>query len=328
MPIDITALRKVFQPKAVAETLTQLEPVPSVLTQVVFADKKNHPMPVIGIDEITETTGTLPLVRYGENPVELDQGNRVITLVEPEPISVKKVIRPREIQLLSAMLGEQLKQYAQDQIDRFRRKIQTTINALCGQALSGKLNHPVKTDVGTEVYEFTYGTVATYTPASTWDTSTANPLVDLDKMMTSLQKKNVGGPYVVLAGVDAYQALLKYLEDKGNVVIANYTKIDEQAKVPYIEYYGFRIYKVAETYTDLNGTTQYVINPKSVVMVGELPFKLRFLSIDDVDYGMVAMPMLVKVVKDQYGKSLTLLAESKPFPIPKVNAIITAQVLP
>ncbi len=328
MPIDVGALKRVFQPKTIAETLKSLEPVPSVLTQVVFADKKNHPMPVIGIDEITETTGTLPLVKYGENPVELDEGNRVITLVEPEPISVKKVIRPREVQMLSSMLGQGLKQYATDQIDRFRRKIQTTINALCGQALNGKLNHPVKTDVGTETYEFTYGNIQTYTPANTWDSANANPLVDLDKMMTQLQKKNVNGPYVVLAGVQAYQALLKYLEEKGNVVIANYTKIDEQAKVPYIEYYGFKIYKVAETYTDVNGTTKYVIDPKSIVMVGELPFKLRFLSLDDVEYGMVAMPMLVKVVKDPYGKSLTLLAESKPFPIPKVNAIIKAQVLP
>ena len=328
MPIDVGALKRVFQPKAVAETLAQLEPVPSVLTQVVFADKKNHPMPVIGIDEIAETTGTLPLVKYGENPVELDQGNRVITLVEPEPISIKKVIRPREVQLLATMLNTQLKEYAQDQIDRFRRKIQTTINALCGQALNGKLNHPIKTDLGTETYEFTYGNVATYTPANTWDTANANPIKDLDSMMTELQKKNVSGPYVVLAGVQAYQALLKYLEEKGNVVIANYTKIDEQAKIPYVEYYGFRIYKVAETYTDVNNTTKHVIDPKSIVMVGELPFKLRFLSLDDMDYGMVAMPMLVKVVKDQYGKSLTLLAESKPFPIPKVNAIIKARVLP
>ncbi len=328
MGIDLGALRKVFQPKAVGETLKNLEPVPSVLTQVVFADKKTHPMPVIGIDEIVETTGTLPLVKYGENPVELDEGGRVITLVEPEPISVKKVIRPREIQMLSSMLGQGLKQYATDQIDRFRRKIQTTINALCGQALSGKLSHPVKTDVGTETYEFSYGTVQAYTPSATWDSANANPLVDLDKMMTQLQKKNVNGPYVVLAGVQAYQALLKYLEEKGNVVVANYTKIDEQAKVPYVEYYGFRIYKVAETYTDVSGTVRYVIDPKSVVMVGELPFKLRFLSLDDVEYGMVALPMLVKVVKDQYGKSLTLLAESKPFPIPKVNAIIKAQVLP
>jgi len=326
--IDISALRRVFQPKAVAETLKKLEPVPSVLTQVVFADKKNHPMPVIGIDEIVETTGTLPLVRYGENPVELDQGNRVITLVEPEPIAVKKVIRPREVQMLASMLGTGAKQYAQDQIDMFRRKIQTTINALCGQALNGKLNHPVKTDVGTEPYEFTYGNVASYTPANTWDTANANPIKDLDSMMTKLQKKNVNGPYVVLAGIQAYQALLKYLEERANVFIANYTKIDEQAKVPYIEYYGFRIYKVAETYTDVNGTTKYVIDPKSIVMVGELPFKLRFLSLDDVEYGMVAMPMLVKVVKDPYGKSLTLLAESKPFPIPKVNAIIKAKVLP
>ena len=326
--IDLGALKKVFQPKAVGETLKSLEPVPSVLTQVIFADKKNHPMPVIGIDEITETTGTLPLVRYGENPVELDEGNRVITLVEPEPISVKKVIRPREIQMLSSMLGQGLKQYATDQIDRFRRKIQTTINALCGQALNGKLNHPIKTDVGTETYEFTYGNIQTYTPTSTWDTANANPLVDLDKMMTQLQRKNVNGPYVVLAGVDAYQTLLKYLEEKGNVVIANYTKIDEQAKIPYIEYYGFRIYKVAETYTDVNGTVRYVIDPKSIVMLGELPFKLRFLSLDDVEYGMVALPMLVKVVKDPYGKSLTLIAESKPFPIPKVNAIIKARVLP
>jgi len=170
--------------------------------------------------------------------------------------------------------------------------------------------------------------LATYTPANTWDTANANPIKDLDSMMTKLQKKNVNGPYVVLAGIQAYQALLKYLEEKGNIFIANYTKIDEQAKVPYIEYYGFRIYKVAETYTDVNGTTKYVIDPKSIVMVGELPFKLRFLSLDDMEYGMVAMPMLVKVVKDPYGKSLTLLAESKPFPIPKVNAIIKAKVLP
>jgi len=326
--IDISALRKVFQPKAVAETLKKLEPVPSVLTQVVFADKKNHPMPVIGIDEIVETTGTLPLVRYGESPVELDQGNRVITLVEPEPIAVKKVIRPREVQMLASMLGTGAKQYAQDQIDRFRRKIQTTINALCGQALNGKLNHPVKTDVGTEPYEFTYGNVASYTPTNTWDTANANPIKDLDSMMTKLQKKNVNGPYVVLAGIQAYQALLKYLEERANVFIANYTKIDEQAKVPYIEYYGFRIYKVAETYTDVNGTTKYVIDPKSIVMVGELPFKLRFLSLDDVEYGMVAMPMLVKVVPDPYGKSISIIAQSKPFPIPKINAIVKAKVLP
>jgi len=326
--IDLGALRKVFQPKAVGEILQNLEPVPSVLTQVVFADKKNHPMPVIGIDEITETTGTLPLIRYGENPVELDEGNRVITLVEPEPISVKKVIRPREIQMLSSMLSQGLKQYATEQTDRFRRKIQATINALCGQALNGKLQHPIKTDVGTEIYEFNYGNVQMYTPADTWDTATANPIADLDEMMTQLQKKNVNGPYIVLAGVQAYQALLKYLEEKGNVVVANYTKIDEQAKVPYVEYYGFRIYKVADTYTDVNGTAKHVIDPKSIVMVGELPFKLRFLSLDDVEYGMVAMPMLVKVIKDPYGKSLILLAESKPFPIPKVNAIIKAQVLP
>jgi len=328
MAIDVNALRKVFQPKAVAETLRVLEPVPNVLTQVVFADKKNHPMPVIGIDEIQESSGTLPLVRYGEHPTEIDQQTRTVTLVEPEPIAVKKAIRPREIALLQTMLGESLRQYSQDKIDMFRRKIQSTTAALCGQALNGRLQHPIRTDVGVDVYEFTYGTIATYTPASTWDTTGAKPLVDLDKMMTELQKKNVGGPYVVLAGELAYQELLRYLEAKEKVTVSNYVRIDEMAKIPYIEYFGFRIYKVAETYTDVNGNAVPVIDPKTVFVLGELPYKLRFLALDDLDYGLVAMPMLVKVVKKEMGTSLELVAQSKPFPIPRVNAIIKAQVLP
>lgn len=328
MALDLNALRRVFQPKAVAETLKVLEPVPNVLTQVIFADKKNHPMPVIGIDEIQESTGTLPLVRYGENPAEIDSQTRTITLVEPEPVAVKKTIRPREIALLQTMLGESLKQYAQDKIDMFRRKIQTTIAALCGQALNGSISHPIKTDVGIDVYRFSFGNIATYTPASTWDTTGAKPLADLDGMMTELQKKNVGGPYVVLAGELAYQSLLKYLETKEKITVSNYVRIDESAQIPYIEYFGFRIYKSAETYTDVNGNSVPVIDPKTVFMIGEVPFKLRFLALDDIEYGMVAMPLLVKLIKKEAGTALELIAQSKPFPLPKVNAIIKAQVIP
>lgn len=325
--LDITNLKRAFQPKLVAETLKTLPPVPTVLTGVVFSQKENHPFPYIGIEEVQEETGTVPLVRYGENPVELDSSDRVITLVEPEPITLKKTIRPREIAGLQALTGQSLKTYSQNIIDRFRRRILTTISALCGQAIEGRLQHPIKTDVGNDVYEFQYGVIRTYTPSASWNSADAKPLRDLDSMLTELMKAGVGGPYVVLAGENAYRTLLEYLETKEGVIVANYTKIDEQAKVPYVEYFGFKIYKVADTYKTADGTVKPVIDPNAVYVLGELPWKLKFLSLDDIEYGPIAMPMLVKVVKDPMGKSLSIIAESKPFPIPRVNAIIKAVVV-
>jgi len=325
--LDINNLKRAFQPKLVAETLKSLPPVPTVLNSVVFSQKETHPFPYLGIEEVREETGTVPLVRFGENPVELDNTDRVVTLVEPEPITLKKTIRPREIAGLQALTGQNLKVYSQNIIDRFRRRILTTISALCGQAVEGKLQHPIKTDVGTDVYEFQYGVVRTYTPSAKWNEANGKPLKDLDAMHTELMKAGVGGPYVVLAGENAYRALLEHLETKEGVVIANYTKVDEQAKVPYVEYFGFKIYKVADTYKTATGEVKPVIDPNAVYVLGELPWKLKFLSLDDIEYGPIAMPMLVKVVKDPMGKSLSIIAESKPFPIPRVNAIVKAVVV-
>jgi hypothetical protein len=325
--LDITNLKRAFQPKLVAETLKSLPPVPTVLTGVVFSRKESYPFPYLGIEEVQEETGTVPLVRYGENPIELDSSERVITLVEPEPITLKKTIRPREIAGLQALTGQNLKTYSQNIIDRFRRRILTTISALCGQAIEGRLQHPIKTDVGTDVYEFQYGVIKTYTPSASWNSADAKPLRDLDSMLTELMKAGVGAPYVVLAGENAYRTLLEYLETKEGVIVANYTKIDEQAKVPYVEYFGFKIYKVADTYKTADGTVKPVIDPNAVYVLGELPWKLKFLSLDDIEYGSIAMPMLVKVVKDPMGKSLSIIAESKPFPIPRINAVIKATVV-
>ncbi len=325
--LDIANLKRAFQPRLVAETLANLPPVPTVLTSVVFSQKETHPFPYVGIEEIREETGSVPLVRYGENPVELDSTDRVVTLVEPEPITLRKTIRPREIAGLQALTGQNLKVYTQGIIDRFRRRMLSTTAALCGQSINGRLQHPIKTDVGTDVYEFQYGTVKTYTPADTWNGTNPKPLKDLDAMTTELMKNGVAGPYVVLAGENAYRALLEYLETKEGVVIANYTKVDEQAKVPYVEYFGFKIYKVADQYKAADGTVKPVIDPNAVYVLGELPWKLKFLSLDDIEYGPIAMPMLVKVVKDPMGKSLSIIAESKPFPIPRINAIIKAVVV-
>ena len=132
--LNISNLKRAFQPRLVAETLANLPPVPTVLTNVVFLQKETHPFPYVGIEEIREETGSVPLVRYGENPVELDSTDKVLTLVEPEPITLRKTIRPREIAGLQALTGQNLKVYTQGIIDRFRRRILSTTAALCGQS--------------------------------------------------------------------------------------------------------------------------------------------------------------------------------------------------
>ncbi len=317
-------LRKFFTPAAIAKRLKTLSPITTTIIDLVYKDKKNHPFPVLGIDEVSALIKNVPVVRRGTPAIALSGGERAITYIEPQPVEVSDFLGGVDLNNLKLLTSEGVEQLLLNKTDKFRRTIRKTAEALAAQSLTGTISYPMAISGGYDVYEVNFGSTLEYSPASLWssDSVTIGQIInDLTEMDRLIKTSGYGGKIVHLIGQDAYKALMDKVL---GVKFQGIAKLDTGV----INLAGFELRLITDVYVDVNtGNTVPVVPSNKVCAISlDAPFTLYYCAIDDVDAGLKGLPYFEKVIKQDDPSGYKIVAKSKPLPVPVPKAICWATV--
>lgn len=334
MDID---LRTLFTYNAVVQTLQSLPPLLTPALDIYYPESRRgtHPLPTIGMDEVTDITKTMPVVRRGAPSTPITGSSEQISYIEPQPIRPSIGVSGNELnnlKVLLALKGQQgansIETWRAAQIERLRRAVRATTEALSVQSLSGSISYPMRIEGGAyTTYTVTFGTILSETISTKWDNQAKTldgVLGDLIALATKVKSKGYGTQIRYEAGVTAYLALAKMV-----IALQNDNRITASVGEASLNIAGFVV--------NLNNGSY--MNPQTGASVDNLgakkiraidlaaPFTLKYCALDDIESGLVALPFFPKAVLLQDPSQWKLIGESKPLPIPVPNAICEATAI-
>lgn len=330
MPVFEVDLRKYITPTTVAEIIKSLPPLNTPVVDKVYPpdNRKPHVFPVIGVAEISRNIQNVPVVRRGTAAVPVSGGTQNISYIEPQPIEVSDFVGGADLNNLKLLDERGIQEWIKGKIDALRKIARKTVEALSAQSLKGNISYAMKVDAGIDTYTVDFGATLSYAPATLWsDTNKkiGDILKDLVKMRSLIEENSgYGGSVGILAGESAFAQLVNRVVSLGNDNRVSATITENGVNLA-----GFRIELMNSSYRDLiNDQNVKVVDDNSIVMFAEdAPFTLYYLAIDDVDAGLQPLPLFARAIKEDNPSGYTIVAKSKPLPVPVPKAICWAQVL-
>jgi len=329
MPVNID-LREFFTPEAVAQVLKTLPPLKTPVVDTIFPDSKRrqHGLPVVGVDEIVKTTNAVPVVRRGSPSVPIGDEGRTITYIEPQPIDVNSFFTAKDLNDLKLLDKAGRQQVVTNRIDDMRRVVRATTEGLASQALTGQIAWPMKTEGGVlDTYQVGFGSPLTYSPDLTWDDANKKAkdiLNDLIQMESQVQDESGYAEMKIWAGRQAFLALAGVVEN-----ISNKSAIKVSISERAINLAGYSVELMNVSYYDpATKTRKKIVDEKKVVMwANDAPFTLLYCAIDDMKAGLLPMPFYARPVDEDDPSGVKILGKSKPLPVPVPKAICWATVV-
>lgn len=321
-------LRKYFTPSAIAKTLASLPPLNTPVMDLIYPEsvRVNHPLPVIGIDEISAAIKNVPVVKRGTPAVPIEGESVSITYIEAQPVETELFIDAASLNNLKLLREEGVQQYIDNRIDRMRRAIRKTSEALSAQSLTGAISYPMKTKTGWDTYNISFGSTLEFIPAKTWDQATLEEILkDLIDISTLIIEQGFGSRVEFLVGRDVYSRVASLVLN-----IQNSSAVTARITPDGIQVASFTLRLFNGTYVNpQTGETIPVVAPNKVCAVAvDAPFAFYYLAIDDLEAGLLPMPFYASVERKKNPSGVEIIGKSKPLPVPVPKAICWASTLP
>lgn len=292
---------------------------------LVYPARRQHPSSVIGLDEITENTGIVPVIRRGSRSFPTDTDTGGLQFIDPQPITPSLFAKANEINdLFSTGQRTSVQAFVDSKIDKLRRITRRTTEVLSAQALSGAIAYKMITEAGVYVdYSVNYGSPLTLTDTD-WTSAVLSTMVnDIEAIYRELQGHGHSGDIRFLMGNEAYAKLLEKVLAARNIP-AQFTD------------YGlilggkYKIMPMGETYVLPGaGSASYVVDPKQVCAVDVAAgHALHYCALDDLEANLQPLPFYAKPVYSEDPSGVKIIGNSKPMPAPVTNAILWRVLLP
>lgn len=316
-------LRQYFTPAAVANHLLALPKLETFIMDLIYPNRPVHPLPVLGVDELTTINGNVPVVRRGTAAFNLAGDGQKITYLEPMPVDVSSFLTASDLNNLKLLGQTGTEQWVRNKVDTQRRVVRATTEALACQSITGKISYAMKTDAGLKKYEIDFGSILTLTISKKWDdadTTVADILLQLINLGNKIkQTSGYGAKIVYLAGQSAYVALANKV-----LALPGDSKIAATVTEAGINVGGFEVKLAQGGYKDLNNNDTWVPSVADTTVVAiatDAPFKLFYCALDDLDANLLPMPFFSKPIKKDNPSGYEIIGMSKPVPVPAVQSI-------
>jgi len=321
----ITSLKRYFGPETVAERLRTMTVIKTTIMDLVFPTRPQHASSVIGIDEITETTGVVPVIRRGSRSYPVDQDPGALQFIDPQPITPSLFAKASELNdLFAAGQRTTVQAWVDSKIDRLRRICRRTTEVLCAQSLTGAIAHKMATEAGGLVdYSINYGSTQTLDDVNITDAKLSDLVGYFEAIHQKLQDAGFGGDIRILAGGTVYGKLLE-------LVIAAKTLPVQFVDYGMVLFGKYKIMPMGETYL-LPGaeTATSIVDAKKICAVDILaPHALHYCALDDLDAQLAPLPFYAKPVSSEDPSGVKIIGNSKPLPAPVLKAILWQRMLP
>jgi hypothetical protein len=319
-------LSRYFTTDSLIKALTNMPELKSpVMDSIYTADKRrNHPLPTVSVNDLQQAVKNIAITKRGGEPVPVYEESMNITHIEPQPFRPSERLNGVDVNNLKLLDETGVELLVNNKIDRLRRIVRASTEAMAAQSLTGSIAYPMAMDGGYGTYSVDFGSTLSHSVGTAWTDSGITldaVLADLISMEANIQAEtHYGSDIRFWAGQDAFMALAKIVQDVNNTGITG--MIDART----INIAGFRVELQNSSYTDLatGSQTKVVDTSKVMAFAADAPFELVYSVIDDLDSNLTAMPFFVKSVKDPRSSSIEIIAESKPLPVPFTKGICWA----
>jgi len=308
----------------------------SVTIDKVFTTRENNPSAYADLADIVRVVGSVPVISRGGSSLNTNSSVMTMGKIEPMPIRLNEHFTGARLNDLRNLFGpgsQRGQALVQSEITRITTGLiadtQKTRDALCAQALTGKIDYQMKTDDGFTRYKVNFGETQTYVPTKKWsasDIKLSQVIKDLIAMRNQLRSKGHAGNIGFMAGIDVWTQLANLVESLPNDSRSR-AAIDGEV----ININGFEINLNDGAYSDRDNLGNAVVknevaSDKIVGWVEGIP-KLGYYAIDDLDSNLEPMPVFVKPVKTEDPSGIKVISESKPMPLVAPSAILWSTVL-
>ena len=322
-------IRFLFTREKMIQRLKDAKPIPTVVMDAVFGNRPQLPSPTVPVEDVSMVVRSIPLIQRGGASLAMHSPGVSISGYEPLSISPNLSVSAADINTLRQYDGQGLEAWAAAKTETLRRTIRNTTEGMAAQALNGKIEWPVQlAGGGHDIYTVDWGKPIQVTAPKKFNASGAT-LADVVKVLTLMTKamrhKGFGGGQMkVWAGEDAFMALVTLAEGyKGDA-------IKVEVKTGSVVIAGTEIVLRNEEYphpTQKN-TWVPVQNTKTLRMIDPAGgHQMPYCALDDLDAKLAPLPMFVKPIKQDDPSGYKLVAMSKPFPVPNMEAIAECEVL-
>lgn len=302
----------------------KLKPVPMPVRNTVFGAAEFWHDVSLPYSEIKDTTTNVPVVRRGSAAYALDDEGGEIHAIEPQGFVLSRFLTAARINNLLALGVKSQKAQFDAENNRMLRVIDKGVESMSSQALTGKVEYPMKADSGQyDVYELDFGSTETYSAGGLNLASTDTTLADVLKMLQGMgepiEDNGYGGDNLTYAGKVAFSHIARIAmgNDTRNIAV---TVTENEINVA-----GYKVRRLSGKYTTVVGGTPTTVPkmPDNALCMIDLDAGHRFfyLAIDTLKTGLKALPFFSKVKEHDDPEGAKIYGHSKPVPVPVVGAI-------
>ena len=314
--------------EALVGLLNRLPPLHTPIMDLIYPEsvRFNHPFDRLSVSDLGLPPKNIPLITRGSVSYSLTQDKTSLKQIEPANITPSHTVDASELNRLKTLGFAQVQQWVENKVNDLRVTSRLTTEAMATQSITGKINYDIRTaDGNIDKYEVKFGTPKTVTLDKKWDAPDAKAqhiVAGVGKIIESLQKTSFGTDIVHLINWDVYSALVGISASLNNPeiikVFENHIQIGSaKFLVCSAQYYD---YKTAANVS--------AIPAKTVVSIArDDAFRLAYCALDSVEANFAAVAFFVRQIKTDDPEGIKLLSQSRPMPIPNVDAIRNTQVL-
>lgn len=265
-----------------------------------------------------------PLVRRGTKSYALSFENASMMYIEPQGVNLSQFATAAALNNMVKIGKLAVKQF----LDFYQMQLATTtdstIEALCAQALTGKISYPMMTEGGALTkFDVDYGETQEQIAEVKLNDTNAT-IVDvfnlLQAMDKKLKKKGFGSKRETLAGTKVFMQILKL----ATVTKTNIFKVEVKENVVNVGGYLIEL-ENGEYHSGDDAEGEQIMTPnideESLVMFDPSANKFFYTALDDLDANLQALPIYMKPVKQEDPNGIKILSMSKPLPAVNVDSI-------
>ena len=314
--------------QALVTTLNRLPPLKTFMMDLIYPEavRKNHPFDRLSYSDLQLPTKNIPLVTRGSVSYPLTPDTTKISQIDPANFTPSITVSAADINRFRSLSLAGQQTLVDGYIDRLRRSVRKSTEALAIQSITGKIEYDIRTaDGAMDLYKVEFGTPKTVNVSKKWDdnnTKAGDIVASIGEIIESLQKTSEGTDIVHLINYDVYAALVSKAAALPNneliKVFENYVQIgNAKFIICSARYYSYKTREFVDA-----------IPKKTVVSVArDDAFGLFYCALDSLDANFASLPFYVNSTKLDDPEGYKFIGQSRPMPVPNVDAIRKTQVL-
>lgn len=334
--VNFNNVQQLFKPDRVAQVIRDTETHGTQVLDRFYPPETRQPWDqvLVPVEEIQSITRAVPLVIRGAEGIAIGGDQQTFNYIEPQAVKTKAALAATEYNNARQVSMETVQEWANRKTARTVETHRKTAEALAAESLTGTVQYPIYDTQGNKIGDFTvnYGSLQSFTVSADW-TADATKLStihqDLSDMRRILERAGYAGNRITV-GTAVFGALIDKVQAIGNDTRLTARVTDEGGirlgQYLIEEFAGQYFDPDGDTYRDSIGANELLMDDRNAPWTHLWVRLDNFKMLNEFGSAVRQSPLGIVTEVSQDGSVINMYAESKPFAIPPVRAMLRTDV--